>query len=90
MALWHRRLFGVSLRTVTARRAQPIERALDLGNHSDRHATVAGCRLGLGMSEQRLNHANALAALKQMGREAVAKRMQRERFTQPRCFTLPA
>jgi hypothetical protein len=35
------------------------------------------------VSEQRLNHANVRAALKQMGREAVAKRMQRERFTQP-------
>ena len=33
-----------------------------------------------------MNHANVRAALKQMGREAVAKRMQREGFTQPRCF----
>src|SRR5450631_444635 len=53
---------------------------------SDRHATVAGCRLGLGMSEQRLNHANVLAALEQMGRKAVAKRMQRDRLAQRRGF----
>jgi hypothetical protein len=33
------------------------------------------------LAEQRLNHANVRAALKQMGREAVAKRMQRERFS---------
>src|SRR6266850_1971938 len=37
-------------------------------------------------SEQRLNDANVPAALEQMGREAVAKRMQRERLAQPRGF----
>ncbi len=36
------------------------------------------------MSEQRLNHANVLAALEQMGRKAVAKRMQRDRLAQRR------
>src|SRR5215469_11997077 len=49
-------------------------------------ATVAGCRLELGMSEQRLNHAKVRTALEQMGREAVAKRMQRNRLAQPRGF----
>src|SRR6267154_227742 len=63
-----------------------LQGALDLGNQSDRHATVAGCRLGLGMSEQRLNHANVLAALEQMCRKAVAKRMQRDRLAQRRGF----
>lgn len=38
------------------------------------------------MSEQRLNHANVGAALEQMGREAVAKRMQRDCLAQPRGF----
>jgi hypothetical protein len=38
------------------------------------------------MSEQRLNHANVLAALEQMGRKAMAKRMQRDRLAQPRGF----
>src|SRR5216684_5044881 len=69
-----------------ARRVQTLQGALDLGNQSDRHATVAGCRLGLGMSEQRLNHANVLAALEQMCRKAVAKRMQRDRLAQRRGF----
>src|SRR5665811_2533663 len=38
------------------------------------------------MSEQRLNHANVLAALEQMGRKTVAKRMQRDRLAQRRGF----
>src|SRR5882724_11812211 len=71
-SLRRRRLRTVSLRTPAARRAHPLQGALDLGNQSDRHATVAGCRLGLGMSEQRLNHANVLAALEQMCRKAVS------------------
>src|SRR5215831_17205248 len=58
----------------------------DLGNQSGRHATVAGCRLELGMSEQGLNDAKVLAALEQMGREAMAKRMQRDRLAQRRGF----
>src|SRR5207237_26719 len=72
--------------TPAARRAQAHQRALDLGNHSGRHATVAGCRLELVVSEQSLNHANVRAALEQMGRKAVAKRMQGERLTQPGCL----
>src|SRR5262252_6649129 len=84
--LRRRRLLGVSPRTLAARHAQAIERALDLGDQPGCNAGVAGRRLELLVSEQRLNHANVGAALKQMGREAVAKRMQRERFTQPRCF----
>src|SRR3984893_11855798 len=79
-------LVDVSPRAPAARRAQTLQGALDLGNRSDRHATVAGCRLGLGMSEQRLNHANVLAALEQMCRKAVAKRMQRDRLAQRRGF----
>src|SRR6266849_7223414 len=71
-------------RTPAARRAQAIEWALDLGNHSDRHATVAGRRLELLVSEQRLNDANVPAAFEQMGREAVAKRMQGDCLAQPR------
>src|SRR4029077_1501078 len=70
-----RRLLGVSTGTLAARRAQAIERALDLGNHPGRNAGVAGRRLQLLVSEQRLNHPNVRAALKQMGREAVEKRM---------------
>src|ERR1700756_1029554 len=74
-SLRRRRLLPVSLRTPATRRAQALQGTLDLGNHSGRHANVAGRRLELGMSEQRLNHANVPAALEQMGREAVAKGM---------------
>jgi len=52
--------------------------------------TLAGCRsLGLGMSEQRLNHANVLAALEADGSQTVAKRMQRDRLAQRRGFGRP-
>src|SRR5664279_122098 len=84
--LWRRRLLLVSPRASAARRAQGIEWALDLGNHSDRHATVAGCRLEPVVSEQRRNQTNIPAALEQMSCEAVAKRMQRDRLAQPRGF----
>ena len=85
-ALRRRRLLGVLPRTLAAWPPQATERALDLGDQPCRNAGVASRRLQLLVSEQRLNHANVGAALKQMGREAVAKRMQREGFTQPRCF----
>src|SRR6516164_3554089 len=81
-----RLLLIVWLRTPAARRVQTLQGALDLGNQSDRHATIAGCRLGLGMSEHGLNDTKALAALEQVGREGVAKRMQRNRLAQPRGF----
>src|SRR5262249_33427872 len=88
-ALRRRRLLGVSPRTLAARRAQAIERALDLGNHPGRNAGVAGRRVQLRVSEQRLNQPNVRAALKQMGREAVAKRMQRAFYAAP-LLSLPA
>src|SRR6202158_5827874 len=47
-SLRRRRLRTVSLRTPAARRAQTLQGALDLGNQSDRHATVAGRRLAIG------------------------------------------
>src|SRR6266849_4338299 len=85
-ALRRRRLLTVPPRTPAARRAQVLQRAFDLGNHSGRHAGVAGRRLQPLVSEQRLNVANVPAAREQMSREAVAKRMQRERLAQPRGF----
>ena len=60
---------------------QQIEWALDLGNHAGCNTRVARGGVQFVMTQQRLNHANVRAAFKQMGREAVAKRMQRERFT---------
>src|ERR1700758_651589 len=47
-----RRLLPVPLCTPAARRTQTLQGALDLGNQSDRHATITGRRLGLGMSER--------------------------------------
>jgi len=70
--LWRWRLLLVSPRRPAARFAQGIEWALDPGDHSDRHMTVAGCRLKPVVSEQSCNQTNILAALKQMGCEAVA------------------
>src|ERR1700746_1382071 len=64
-----------------------LQGALDLRNQSDRYATITGRRLGFGMSEQGLNDANVLPALEQMGRKAVAKRMQRDRLAHPRGFS---
>src|SRR3981081_1900134 len=82
--LWRRGLLPISPRAPAARRAQAIERALDLGNQSSRHATIAGRRLELVVSEQRLNQPDIRAAFEQMSREAVAKRMQGDCLAQPR------
>src|SRR5215470_11417156 len=54
--------------------------------HSSRNAGEAGRRLELVVSEQRLNRPNIGTALEQMVREAMTKRVQRDRPTQPRCF----
>ena len=85
-ALLRRRLLSVSLCGPVVPRAQARERALDLGDYSGRHAGVAGRRLELVVSKQRLNHPNVFAVLEQMGCEGMAKRMKRERFAQPRRF----
>src|SRR6516162_6325719 len=75
----------VALRVCGAARSGR-KRALDLGDHSNRHPGVVGCRLGLVVSNQRGNHADILAALEQMGREGMAKRMKRKRHAQPGGF----
>src|SRR6516164_1399078 len=50
--LRRRRLLGISPRTLAARHAQAIERALDLGDQPGRNAGVAGRRLQLLVSER--------------------------------------
>src|SRR4249920_1105162 len=85
-ALRRRRLLIVPPRTPAARRAQALQGALDLGNHSGRHAGVAGRRLQPLVSEQCLKHSNIRAALEQMSRKAMTQRMERERLAQPRGF----
>src|SRR6516225_5716374 len=84
--LRRRRLLGVSPGTLAARHAQAIERALDLGDQPGGNAGVAGRRLQLLVSEQRLDHANVGATLKQMGREAAAKRMRESVLRSPAAF----
>src|SRR5271157_5570650 len=85
-ALSRWRLLSVSLCLPVARRVQALKRALDLGDHSGRHAGVASRRLELVVSKQRLNRPNVRAAFEQMGREGMAKRVKGERLTQPGGF----
>src|SRR6266446_4383737 len=86
---------GIAASRVLAACDMPAERrgatALDRTHHlqlleAHMHAGVAGRRLQPLVSEQRLNDANVPAALEQMSREAVTKRMQREHLAQPRGF----
>ena len=88
--LWRRRLLGVSPGALAVLHAQAIERALDLGDQPGRNAGVAGRRLQLLVSEQRLNHANVRAALKQMGREAVGEAYAERAFYAAPLLSLPA
>jgi hypothetical protein len=53
-------------------RAQARERALDLGDYSGGYTGVAGRRLQLVVSKQRLNYANVFAGLEQMGCKGMA------------------
>ena len=77
---------SVSHRLPVARRGQARERALDLGDEARRHAGVAGRRVQLLVSEQRLDQPDVLAVLEQMGREGMTQRMKRDRLAQPRGF----
>src|ERR1700687_1758635 len=85
-ALSRRRLLNLSLCALVAPRTQTRERALDLGDYSDRHAGVASRRLRLGVPEQGLNHPNVFAVLEQMRCEGMAQRMKRDRLAQPPGF----
>ena len=63
-----------------------FERAFDRGDPTRRDASIAGRRVQLLVSEQSLNVTNVRAALEQMGREAMAKRMQSDGLAKPRGF----
>src|ERR1035438_6865284 len=67
--LWRWRLLLVSPRRPAARLAQGIEWALDPSDHSDRHATVAGCRLKPVVPEQSCNHTNIRSEERRVGKE---------------------
>jgi hypothetical protein len=63
--------------TPAARRAQALQGALDLGDHSGCHATVAGRRLELVMSEQRpaawsIGISRSMSAISFMGPRAAS------------------
>src|SRR5712692_10612074 len=56
---------------------QQVERAFDAGDHAGGDARVARRRVQLVVTQERLDDSDIGAALEQVGREAVAHRMQR-------------
>src|SRR6476619_90657 len=75
-ALRRQRVF-LALLGLLARLRQQVERALDAGDHAGGDTRVARRRLQLVVTQQRLDNSNIGAALEQVGREAVAQRVQR-------------
>src|SRR4029077_5300007 len=75
-ALRRQRVF-LALLGLLARLRQQVERALDIGDHAGGDTRVARRRLQLVVTQQRLDNSNIGAALEQVGREAVAQRVQR-------------
>ena len=69
-----------------ARLRQPIERALDGGNHTGCDPHVARCRVQFFVTQERLDLSDVDAVIEEMGREAVAQRMQRHALLDPGCF----
>src|SRR5215470_11577570 len=62
---------------------QAVKRALHLGDHAGGDAGVTRRRIQLVVSQKRLEDSDISAALKQVGREAVAQRMQRYALLDP-------
>src|SRR6202022_1103226 len=75
-----RRLLGF-----LARLREQVERALDGRDHADGDAGVARRGVELLVTQQRLDDADVGAALEQVGREAVAQRVQRHPLLDPGC-----
>src|SRR5438552_17427323 len=71
-----RRLVFPVLSGLLARLRQQIERALDAGDHAGGDPRIPCRCVQLVMPQERLNDPDVAAALKQMGREAVAQRVQ--------------
>src|SRR5262249_40371715 len=65
---------------------QQVERALDIGDYAGGDARVARRRLQFVVPQQRLDDPDIGAALKEMGREAVAERVQRHALPDPGRF----
>src|SRR5262249_51171650 len=74
---------GGLLAALLARLRQQVERALDAGDHAGGDAGVTRRRIQLVVSQKRLDDSDIGAALKQVGREAVAQRMQRYALLDP-------
>src|SRR5713101_2385648 len=62
---------------------QQVERAFDAGDHAGGDARVARRRVQFVVTQERLDDADIGVALEQVGREAVAQRMQRHAFLDP-------
>src|ERR1700674_4048567 len=77
MAPLRRRLILPVLFGLLARLRQRVEGALDAGDHAGCNAGVARRRIQLVVTQQRLDDSNIGTALEQVGREAVAQRMER-------------
>src|ERR1700688_829702 len=73
----------VFLPGLLARLRQQVEGALNASDHAGGDAGVARRGVELVVTQKRLDDANIGAALKQMGREAVAQRMQRHALLDP-------
>src|SRR5271170_6218980 len=78
-----RRLFLHALPGLLARLRQQVEGALDAGDHAGGDASVARRRVQFVVTQKRLDFANIGTALEQVGREAVAQRMQRHALPDP-------
>ena len=68
-----------------ARLRQQIERALDAGDHAGSDARVACRGVQFIVAQERLDDPDIGAALQQVGREAVAQRVQRHALPDPGC-----
>ena len=68
--LRRRLILPILLRSL-ARPRQPVERALDLGDHAGGDARVARRRIQFVVTQQRLDDSDISIVLEQMGREAV-------------------
>src|ERR1700682_1754842 len=78
-----RRLVLPALPGSFARLRQPVERALDAGDHAGGDTGIARRRVQFVVTQQRLDESDIGAILKQVGREAVAQRVQRHALPDP-------
>src|SRR5450830_574110 len=78
-----RRLVFPAFLGLLARLGQQVERAFDAGDHAGGNARVTRRGVQFVVTQQRLDDADIGAALEQMGREAVAERVQRHALLDP-------